>query len=64
MAFLVNIDSGGSFRDAIATDGEPVLHVKAPTTPHDRSQCFIAVLERLARECYGETDRARQWRYL
>ncbi len=59
MAFLVNIDNGGSFTDAIASDGERVLHVKSPTTPHDLSQCFIAVLERLALECYGETDLAR-----
>lgn len=63
MAFLVNIDNGGSFADAIATDGEPVLHVESPTTPHDLSQCFIAVPERLTLECYGETARARQWRY-
>lgn len=63
MAFLVNIDNGSSFADAIATDGEPVLNVKAPTTPRDPSQCFIAALERLARESCGETARARQWRY-
>ena len=59
MAFLVNIDNGGSFTDAIASDGERVLHVKSPTTPHDLSQCFVAVLERLALECYGEADLAR-----
>ncbi|MFP5413680.1 MAG: hypothetical protein ACLGG1_01505 [Gammaproteobacteria bacterium] len=63
MAFLVNIDNGSSFADAIATDGEPMLHVESPTTPHDLLPCFIAVLERLARESCGETARARQWRY-
>jgi len=59
MGLLVNIDNGGSFTDAIATDGDRVLHVKAPTTPHDLTQCFVAVLERLALACYGEPDLAR-----
>ena len=59
MGLLVNIDNGGSFTDAIATDGDRVLHVKSPTTPHDLTQCFVAVLERLAQACYGEPDLAR-----
>lgn len=59
MGLLVNIDNGGSFTDAFATDGERVAHVKSPTTPHDLTQCFVATLTRLSREFYGEDDLAR-----
>ncbi len=59
MGLLVNIDNGGSFTDAFATDGERVAHVKSPTTPHDLTQCFVATLTRLSRELYGEDDLAR-----
>lgn len=59
MGLLLNIDNGGSFTDAFATDGERVAHIKAPTTPHDLSQCFVDSLDRLSRELYGEEDLAR-----
>ena len=59
MGLLVNIDNGGSFTDAFATDGERVAHIKSPTTPHDLSQCFVDALDRLSRELYGEDDLAR-----
>lgn len=59
MGLLVNIDNGGSFTDAFATDGSRIAHVKSPTTPHDLAQCFIATLQRLSRELYGEDDLPR-----
>ena len=59
MGLLVNIDNGGSFTDAFATDGERVAHIKSPTTPHDLSQCFVDSLDRLSRELYGAEDLAR-----
>tara|TARA_R110001592_G_scaffold363371_1_gene685434 strand:+ start:32048 stop:33982 length:1935 start_codon:yes stop_codon:yes gene_type:complete len=59
MGLLLNIDNGGSFTDAFATDGERVAHTKSPTTPHDLGLCFIESLERLSRELYGEQDLAR-----
>lgn len=59
MGLLLNIDNGGSFTDAFATDGERVAHIKTPTTPHDLSQCFVNSLDRLSRELYGEEDLAR-----
>ena len=59
MGLLLNIDNGGSFTDAFATDGERVAHIKSPTTPHDLSQCFVDSLDRLSRELYGEEDLAR-----
>ncbi|MGK2914803.1 MAG: hydantoinase/oxoprolinase family protein [Porticoccaceae bacterium] len=59
MGLLVNIDNGGSFTDAFATDGDRVAHVKSPTTPHDLTHCFVTTLERLSRELYGEDDLPR-----
>ncbi len=59
MGLLVNIDNGGSFTDAFATDGERVAHIKSPTTPHDLSQCFVDSLTRLSQELYGSEDLAR-----
>ncbi len=59
MGLLVNIDNGGSFTDAFATDGDRVAHIKSPTTPHDLSQCFLDSLNRLSNELYGEDDLAR-----
>ncbi|MEH6543545.1 MAG: hydantoinase/oxoprolinase family protein [Porticoccaceae bacterium] len=59
MGLLVNIDNGGSFTDAFATDGERVAHIKAPTTPHDLSQCFVDSLNRLSRELYGAENLAQ-----
>lgn len=59
MGLLLNIDNGGSFTDALVTDGERVAHIKSPTTPHDLSQCFVDSLERLSRELYGQEDLAR-----
>jgi len=58
MGLLVNIDNGGSFTDAFATDGERVAHIKSPTTPHDLSQCFVDSLNKLSLELYGEEDLA------
>ncbi|RLA39628.1 MAG: hydantoinase/oxoprolinase family protein [Gammaproteobacteria bacterium] len=59
MGLLVNIDNGGSFTDAFATDGERVAHIKSPTTPHDLSQCFVDSLTRLSQELYGSEDLAQ-----
>ena len=59
MGLLVNIDNGGSFTDAFATDGERVAHIKSPTTPHDLSQCFVDSLTRLSQELYGSEDLAK-----
>lgn len=59
MGLLVNLDNGGSFTDAFATDGERVAHIKSPTTPHDLSQCFVDSLHRLSVELYGEADLAQ-----
>jgi len=59
MGFLVNIDNGGTFTDACVSDGTRVVHAKAPTTPHDLTQCFIEVLQRASILLYGEQDLAR-----
>lgn len=59
MGLLVNIDNGGSFTDAFASDGERVAHIKSPTTPHDLSQCFVDALTRLSQELYGSADLAQ-----
>ncbi len=59
MGLLVNIDNGGSFTDAFATDGERVAHIKSPTTPHDLSQCFVDSLTRLSQELYGSENLAQ-----
>ncbi|MEE4147010.1 MAG: hydantoinase/oxoprolinase family protein [Halieaceae bacterium] len=59
MGLLLNIDNGGSFTDAFATDGKRVAHTKSPTTPHDLGQCFVDTLRKLSCELYGEEDMAR-----
>jgi N-methylhydantoinase A/oxoprolinase/acetone carboxylase beta subunit len=59
MGLLVNIDNGGSFTDAFATDGQRVASVKSPTTPHDLSQCFVETLTRLSQELYGSENLAQ-----
>ena len=59
MGMLVNIDNGGTFTDVCTWDGSRMAHAKAPTTPHDLTQCFVAVLTRVSRELYGEEDLAR-----
>lgn len=59
MGILVNIDNGGTFTDVCISAGDRVVHAKAPTTPHDLTQCFLEVLRRGSRELYGEDDVAR-----
>lgn len=59
MGLLINIDNGGSFTDAFATDGERVAHIKSPTTAHDLSQCFVDSLNRLSKELYGTENLSR-----
>lgn len=59
MGILINIDNGGTFTDVCLRNGDSVVHAKAPTTPHDLTQCFVTVLTRAAHEFYGEEDLAR-----
>ena len=59
MGYLVNIDNGGTFTDVCISDGERVVHAKAPTTPHDLTQCFVDVMLAASQQLYGEEDFGR-----
>ncbi|MGB1561385.1 MAG: hydantoinase/oxoprolinase family protein [Sinimarinibacterium flocculans] len=59
MGILLTIDNGGTFTDVCASNGERISYAKAPTTPHDLTQCFVSCLARASRELYGEEDLGR-----
>lgn len=46
--FTLSIDNGGTFTDAVLSDGEQLLSVKVLTTPHDLTLAFREVLEEAA----------------
>lgn len=41
MAYIVDIDTGGTFTDGFIANGSDVRTVKVPTTPHDLTVCFL-----------------------
>ena len=63
MAYVIGVDVGGTFTDAVLDDAGTVLAAKSPSTPPDYSQGVLDVLELLAEqlgkslpEMLAETD--------
>ncbi len=50
-ARCIGIDVGGTFTDAVLSDGTEVLHVKVPTTPEDVSLGVMRACAALAGRC-------------
>ena len=46
--YTVSIDNGGTFTDAVLSDGQRLVSVKVLTTPHDLTVAFRNVLEKAA----------------
>mgnify|MGYP003630643303 CR=1 FL=1 len=52
MAYIVDIDTGGTFTDGFIANGLDVRTVKVPTTPHDLTLCFLDCIK-VSAEAYG-----------
>lgn len=53
MQTTVDIDTGGTFTDAVVRRGNEVAQLKAATTPHDLTVCFSEIIEKGSEE-FGE----------
>ncbi|HJP35637.1 MAG TPA: hydantoinase/oxoprolinase N-terminal domain-containing protein, partial [Gammaproteobacteria bacterium] len=52
----IDVDVGGTFTDLILNyDGRQVM-AKAPTTPHDLSECFMQVVDDAAAQIDADID--------
>ena len=50
--FILDIDIGGTFSDAIISQENLIKFLKVDTTPHDLSHCVQQVLERASKELH------------
>jgi N-methylhydantoinase A/acetophenone carboxylase len=48
MAYIIDIDTGGTFTDGFIANGNDVRTVKVPTTPHDLTVCFLECIKAAA----------------
>lgn len=49
MAYIIDIDTGGTFTDGFVANGRDVRTVKVPTTPHDLTVCFLECIKAAAK---------------
>ncbi len=49
MAYIIDIDTGGTFTDGFIANGRDVRTVKVPTTPHDLTVCFLECIRAAAK---------------
>lgn len=49
MAYIIDIDTGGTFTDGFIANGRDVRTVKVPTTPHDLTVCFLECIKAAAK---------------
>jgi len=50
MTTTIDIDTGGTFTDAVVRRGDDVARVKSTTTPHDLTVCFSEIIEKGSEE--------------
>lgn len=48
MAYIIDIDTGGTFTDGFIANGSDVRTVKVATTPHDLTVCFLECIKAAA----------------
>lgn len=49
MAYIIDIDTGGTFTDGFIANGRDVRTVKVATTPHDLTVCFLECIRAAAK---------------
>jgi N-methylhydantoinase A/acetophenone carboxylase len=50
MTTTIDIDTGGTFTDAVVRRGDEIERLKATTTPHDLTVCFSEIIEKGSEE--------------
>lgn len=49
MSYVIGIDVGGTFTDAVAADDSgTIVGAKTPSTPHDYAECVLSAVDQLA----------------